>query len=504
VYLWSAAFAVGALAALVSLACSSVRSARRLVVTAGGCVLGLILTRATAGWPMALALIATGVWFSLRRVDRRRRTGLALVGAGIISILVSAGVNWMKFRHPFMIPLEYQEWTQASARRRMALMMNDGSLAGTQFLPTTLVNYFRPDGIRFVPYFPFVTLPAEPGRAYGGAFVDQMYRTGSIPAFMPLLFLLSLWGLLTVFRHRAGRALSSLRIPMLGSLAVTATVMCYGYIGFRYTSEFVAVLALGSAVGLADITRRLGSRPRRVRTAAIAVMGALAAFSIYANSSVGLASARTTARGSQLVSYVSWQDRISSMAGNPLAGMTRQAGELPPSAPADELWIVGDCESLYLSTGDHYEPWVTVETRSVSVVVEASEAGVGEATLRMFDVDSHRPRQITLETNGRGGARLRVGEGIYFLPTEWQQLGDGERIEARFTADTALDRLYLEFGESTTVIALAAWNPQWNVEVTQPAVHLAPVDDQRAAGVSLTPVLGPPLELCNRLLQRVD
>ena len=46
--------------------------------------------------------------------------------------------------------------------RREALEVNGGSITGPQFFQTALVNYFRLDGIRFVDYFPWITLPAEP------------------------------------------------------------------------------------------------------------------------------------------------------------------------------------------------------------------------------------------------------------------------------------------------------------------------------------------------------
>ena len=72
--------------------------------------------------------------------------------------------------------------------------MNGGTITGPQFFSSSFVTYFRPDGIRFVDYFPCITLPAEPARSYGGAFLDQSYRTGSVTAFMPLLFLATLWG----------------------------------------------------------------------------------------------------------------------------------------------------------------------------------------------------------------------------------------------------------------------------------------------------------------------
>ena len=56
-------------------------------------------------------------------------------------------------------------WTAASTRTGARPWRSTAArITGPQFFPTSLVNYFRPDGIRFVDYFPWVTLPAEPAR----------------------------------------------------------------------------------------------------------------------------------------------------------------------------------------------------------------------------------------------------------------------------------------------------------------------------------------------------
>ena len=117
-----------------------------------------------------------------------RSAGRWLVAGGAVSIAVGAGINWAKFRHPYLFPLQDQVWSQLNAHRKVVLALNGGHLDGLRFLWTTLVAYFRPDGLRLVPWFPFVTPPAHPPTPVGGVVLDESFRTGSIPAFMPLLF----------------------------------------------------------------------------------------------------------------------------------------------------------------------------------------------------------------------------------------------------------------------------------------------------------------------------
>ena len=311
VYVWAAAFAVGALAGLVAMAR---QPHPRTIALTVGCVVGAILTRTTTGWALAITLIVAGVLVAAFRSTWPRRYGAGLVVGGLIALVAGAAFNWAKFRHPFMFPLEHQVWTAENSRRRLALLMNDGSITGPQFFRSSLVNYFRPDGIRFVSYFPFVTLPAQPARSYGGAFLDQTYRTGSVPAFMPLLFVATLWGFVATAVTRPWTRLVALLVPLLGALLICAGVMGYGYLANRYTSEFVPVLAIGAAIGIVDVARRVERRSAvgsQVRSPPQRHCSSL--FGVFANTAVGLAAARMTWRGEQLVDYVAAQRKFAGL-----------------------------------------------------------------------------------------------------------------------------------------------------------------------------------------------
>ena len=129
--------------------------------------------------------------------------------------------------------------------------------------------------------------------------------------------------------------------------------MLWGYIGPRYLGDFVPFLVLASAVGLADIFRRLDGRRRRVRVAAVAVIAALALFSIAAN--IGMAIVPNEEwNTTQLVNYVQAQKTVSDLTGHPLQARVVRGNALPPWGPAGELYVVGNCSGLYISNGENY------------------------------------------------------------------------------------------------------------------------------------------------------
>ena len=49
-------------------------------------------------------------------------------------MLIGSLVNWAKFRHPYLFPIEDQVWTQHSAHRRFVIAANGGALDGLQFV----------------------------------------------------------------------------------------------------------------------------------------------------------------------------------------------------------------------------------------------------------------------------------------------------------------------------------------------------------------------------------
>ena len=195
------------------------------------------------------------------------------------------------------------------------------------------MSYFRPDGIRFTTLFPYITLPAEVPRNYGGSFLDQMYRTGSVVAFMPLLVLLSIWGLVTTFWRGVTREVRNLRIPLLTVAAIPGAIMFYGYIAMRYTAEFIPLFAVAGAIGFVDLARRLAERPRLARPA-FAALGVLAVFGFAANLAVSVSSARLANPGEPLTEYIRVQAALSDRTpGRPLEEHLRQAPTLPAHQP---------------------------------------------------------------------------------------------------------------------------------------------------------------------------
>ncbi len=379
-YLWATACAVATLAGIV-------RFARRptiaVAVSTAIFAVATILTRTTSGWAIAITVIVVGIVGAVRRSNTRG--ALVLVVGGTIAIVMASAVNWVKFRHPYMFPLEHQEWTRISSRRRLALIMNGGTITGPRFFPSTLVNYFRPDGIRFTSYFPFVSLPAEPARGYGGAIVDQAYRTGSVPAFAPLLFVLGVVGFINSIRLRAVENIRGLMIPVFGALAAGSGVMLYGYIAHRYTADFLPGLIICGAVAVVTLVRRLERCRPSVRRLVVVTVAIAAVFGTFTNGAAGVAAARLTGRGQRLEQYLSFRHGAADVF-HRAGGLVVQSSTLPADAPADQLRVIDDCHALYVATGDQYEPWVTVDARDLMISVEAGLRSLNAGLLPLITI----------------------------------------------------------------------------------------------------------------------
>jgi hypothetical protein len=271
----------------------------------------------------------------------------------VIPLVLASALNIAKFGVPFGVPITDQVWSHVNAYRQRFLVANHNSEVGTEYVPTNVVTYLRPDNLSFSRVFPFVTLPTRPPKALGGVLFDKLYRTASVPASTPLLFLLSIWGVVTAFRPRAIGQVARTRLLLLAAASAGAALMLWGYIGPRYLGDFVPFLVLASAVGLADVFRRLEGRRRRIRIGAVAVLAVLALFSMVAN--IGMAVVPNEEwTSTQAVNYVGAQKAISDVTGHPLQGRVRRGGALPPWAPAGQLYVIGNCSGLYVSNGENY------------------------------------------------------------------------------------------------------------------------------------------------------
>jgi len=352
-FAWSVALTVGALFALLGVL---ERPSRGRVLIAGLFVLATNLDRTPTGWACVIGALLIAAWFALGRGGvKNRRWAAPMLAVGLVPLAVSSAISFAKFGSFFGFSLTDQVYTQLNAHRRYYLSTTGGKGYNLRFVPSNLLAYFGPAGLRFTGVFPFVTLPATPATAVGGVVLEWQYRTESVTASMPLLFLLSIAGTIAALRRKAG-AIGLVRIPMFAGLIGCAGVVVWGYIAPRYLADFLPFLIIASAVGLIDLWRRVDLRfgqrrnPRRILLGSVVILGA---FGIFAN--FALASTPNDEWSStQTLGYVKAQKVISDATGQPLASNVMSGPRLPRYQPADKLFAVGNCRALYISNGMDY------------------------------------------------------------------------------------------------------------------------------------------------------
>ena len=257
-FAWSVPLTVGSLFALLGVL---ERPSWGRVAASGVLVLCAALNRTPTGYACIIAAGLVAVWFALGRGGtEQRRWTVPLLGVAGVPFLASCAVTYAKFGIPIGLPMADQVWASVNAHRRHFLAANGGKAFSFAFLPSTLWAYLQPFGLRLTSLFPFITPPTAPAAALSGAVLDQTYPTASIPATMPLLFLLTCWGMVTAFRRKAIGQVRLTRIVVLAAAAGTAGVLLWGYISERYMADFMPLLIIGGAIGLIDVWRRLDGR----------------------------------------------------------------------------------------------------------------------------------------------------------------------------------------------------------------------------------------------------
>ncbi len=368
---WSIALTLGAVFALLGVA---ERPTGRRLALVGLFVVCAALDRSTTGYACILATFVLAVWLATgREGPAKKRAAVPLAAIAVACLLLSALVAWSKLGSPFGLSLTDQVWTSVNAHRRAFLAANGGSAFGLHFLPSTLLAYFQPFGLSVSSHFPFLAIPRSPARAVGGVVLDQVLPTASVPASMPLLFLLACWGTVATFRHRHLGNVRVLRILWLATAAATSGVLLYGAtIAERYLADFIPFLALASMIGLVDLWARLSRHPRSLRTASTVAVILLGIFGIWVNiGGAVLPAALWTPTQAQ--DFVSFQRSIG---GTPTV---EHGASLPAFRPAGTLFATANCSGLYISNGFdvsyipgkalQHDSWTPVEQASGSTVV---------------------------------------------------------------------------------------------------------------------------------------
>jgi hypothetical protein len=254
---WSVALTLGSMFALLGVL---ERPNWARVIAAGVLILATNLNRATTGYACVIGAGMVAIWFALgygRSVNRRWSVPILL--AGVIPLVLGCVVDYAKFGIFFGLPASDQIVYQAFGLGRFG----GGSYFGIHFLPSTVNAYFRLPGLRFRSIFPFVTLPSAPAKSVGHVFMYGSDRIASVLGSMPLLAVLSLWGLFSAFRRSAalGRRSALLRIVLVTGLIGGGTIMIYGWLENRFVADFLPFLIVASGIGMVDIWHRLRTSP---------------------------------------------------------------------------------------------------------------------------------------------------------------------------------------------------------------------------------------------------
>lgn len=364
-HLWSAALFITLLNQILRF--TDMRAGRIWVL--GLTLLALVLNRPTtayAGLIGVALLIAVALWRKLAE----RRAVLQLSGWFLLAFVATVSVNWAKFRRPFGIPMEDQLFTQIDENRAAMLARYDNKYFQTEFIPSNLWAYFRPNGVDISSRFPFIDVPQRLPWVWGDAFYDATYRTASVTSTNPLLVVASIVGIIAFVRIFREPSFWRLMPLVAAGILAAGGVAGWGYIATRYLTDFLPGMLVLSAIGIAVFIRWVDGRtepfnPALKRVAQVSAI-ILVGWSIVANIAIAFNYSYSLGdRPEHIARLLSIQDASAGIIGPSLADRTVFLDELPyarydPALPGT-LAVIGDCEALYYSNGDTVDTWVTVE-----------------------------------------------------------------------------------------------------------------------------------------------
>ena len=304
-----------------------------------------------------------------------------------------------------------------------------GSYFGLHYFPSTLLAYFRPDGLRLMSVFPFITLPSQLAQPAGSILLYGSDWVASVPAAMPLLFLLAIWGIVRTVRPGGGTSSFRIRIVLATAAAAGATVMVYGWIANRFVGDLIPVIVMAAALGMIDLWRYRALEGRLLRRLVLIAVAVLGLFGVAANTGAA-ASFQGNWSSTQLQNYVGFQRDVSDITGHPLDGQINQGSALPLHASAGQLFIAGNCDGLYRATGlsggstltskatllqqigDVNLGWVSVEQsssiRHTVVLSVRAPVSTDQDAIPLATVGTDHVSTLAVEPSGPGAIRFAV------------------------------------------------------------------------------------------------
>lgn len=330
------------------------RPTPRALVLASLSATAALSSRPSVGGGAAVALVLV-LAVRLRRVRRRQIMGV--IGAASAPFLLYASVNMARFGDPIKTPWDAQGINAFDAHRPEVLRRNHGTIIGLQFVPTTFVDYLRPDGLRWQRLFPWITY-RNSTPVIGDVEFDVLDRASSVPTEAPLFCVLGAVGVVAMARRRR-QTLPWTLLLVGGSVGVIPTLMV-GFTANRYLADFLPPLVVGATLGFwvaRDRLDRASRALRRVGAGGLVVLGIASALIVSA----------LTIQSERIYLLPTIADRHSFVQlqydiDNALFGGKPHAveqGDSLPSPVGDQIvFIVGNCAALYEGDG---HTWFEIE-----------------------------------------------------------------------------------------------------------------------------------------------
>lgn len=291
-------------------------------------------------------------------ISRRRRLVFGIALATAVPLAVSAYVNWSRFGTLFSVPWRHQVLFIEQPNYARSLDANGGSYFSLSYVPTTLLQYLRPDALARTALFPWVTFQRFHSTVVGDVIVDGVDYSSSVPASMPALAVLTVLGFGAAFSRRISPATAALRAPLVGGLCGVGFVITIAFIAQRYLGDWLPLLIPGGIAGLYVLlglrVRANSTRRRSVTTAALVVVAVLAVGGVWVNGSLSLLYQRLynpqpdTLRAG-MIGFQS--DATRALGGSGAGDLTRVGHDLGRPAAADTSRIIGNCDAMYWSDG---------------------------------------------------------------------------------------------------------------------------------------------------------
>lgn len=335
--LWAFALFLGTTVALLAL---WERPTARGVVAAVLLGTATILTRSSVGIGalMAVGLVGLLLW------RRDRRLSMYAAGGAVLGLCTNVLMNLAKFGTLLDLPADRQVLTLQNAERAAWFAGNDGSFFSPRFLPTTVVQYLRPDAIRFerlVPFARFGPLAHE----YGSYPLEDNTPASSLPTSATLLCVLAVIGVWVVARRRSW----PFAAIWVGAVVAAVPSFLIGFVANRYLTDMLPMLVVPAAAALAVTVLPAG----RVGTWTKAGVVVLVVWGTWVNTSFALWTQNLKAPGFTEFRY-DLDDLV--FGGAPPSVVTL---DLDSAVPRDGVVAVdGTCDGLYIAEQGR---WVALE-----------------------------------------------------------------------------------------------------------------------------------------------